>query len=138
GRRERLGRPCVLVRLFGADRHGGQEYGGDCDCGYEKLPSGGHGVLSFSADLSFACCRLCDSKRECDGPKCFSTLPESFRYSDSIQNAAEELFRANLALVERVIAGVCRRAGLRGPDAEDFGSIVMVALIENDYAILRG
>jgi RNA polymerase sigma factor for flagellar operon FliA len=33
---------------------------------------------------------------------------------------------------------VCRRAGLRDADAEDFGSTVMLALIENDYAILRG
>jgi RNA polymerase sigma factor for flagellar operon FliA len=33
---------------------------------------------------------------------------------------------------------VCRRAGLRGADAEDFSSTVMLALIENDYAILRG
>jgi RNA polymerase sigma factor (sigma-70 family) len=48
------------------------------------------------------------------------------------------LFGANVALVERVIAGVCRRAGLHGADAEDFGSTVKVALIENDYAILRG
>ncbi len=51
---------------------------------------------------------------------------------------AEDLFRANLALVERVIAGVCRRAGLRDADAEDFASIAKLALIENDYAILRG
>lgn len=50
----------------------------------------------------------------------------------------EELFRANLSLVERVIAGVCRRAGLRDHDAEDFASIAKLALIENDYAILRG
>src|SRR5882757_3300707 len=51
---------------------------------------------------------------------------------------AEELFRANLALVDRVIAGVCRRAGLRDADAEDFASIAKIALMENDYAILRG
>jgi len=51
---------------------------------------------------------------------------------------AEELFRANLALVERVIGVVCRRAGLRDADAEDFSSTVKLALIENDYAILRG
>src|SRR5262249_9449497 len=50
----------------------------------------------------------------------------------------EELFRANLTLVERVIDGVCRRAGLRDADAEDFASIAKLALIENDYAILRG
>ena len=50
----------------------------------------------------------------------------------------EELFSANLALVERVIAGVCRRAGLRDADAEDFASSAKLALIEDDYAILRG
>jgi RNA polymerase sigma factor (sigma-70 family) len=50
----------------------------------------------------------------------------------------EELFQANLALVERVISGVCRRAGLRDADAEDFASSAKLALIENDYAILRG
>lgn len=50
----------------------------------------------------------------------------------------EALLRDNLPLIERVIAGVCRRSGLRDADAEDFGSIVKIALIENDYAILRG
>jgi DNA-directed RNA polymerase specialized sigma24 family protein len=50
----------------------------------------------------------------------------------------QELFRANLPLIERVIGGVCRRAGLHDADAEDFGSMVKLALIENDYAILRG
>src|SRR5947207_3384167 len=49
----------------------------------------------------------------------------------------EELFRTNLALIERVISCVCRRAGLRDADAEDFGSTAKLALIENDYAILR-
>src|SRR5437867_10924056 len=48
----------------------------------------------------------------------------------------EELFRTNLALVDRVIAGVCRRAGLRDADAEDFASTAKLALIENDYEIL--
>ncbi|HVR38725.1 MAG TPA: sigma-70 family RNA polymerase sigma factor [Thermoanaerobaculia bacterium] len=50
----------------------------------------------------------------------------------------EEIFHANLALVDRVIAAVCRRAGLRDADAEDFASIAKLELIENDYAILRG
>src|SRR5438105_2487166 len=50
----------------------------------------------------------------------------------------EELFSTNLPLVERVIAGVCRRAGLRDADAEDFASVAKLALIEDDYAILRG
>lgn len=48
----------------------------------------------------------------------------------------EELFRTNLALVDRVISGVCRRAGLRDADAEDFASTAKLALMENDYAIL--
>jgi RNA polymerase sigma factor (sigma-70 family) len=47
------------------------------------------------------------------------------------------LFRANLALIERVIAGVCRRAHLRNADAEDFASAAKLALIDDDYAILR-
>jgi RNA polymerase sigma factor for flagellar operon FliA len=49
----------------------------------------------------------------------------------------EELFGANLALIDRVVAGVCRRTGLRDADVEDFASTVKIALMENDYAILR-
>jgi len=48
------------------------------------------------------------------------------------------LFESNLALVDGVIAGVCRRARVYGPDAEDFASSVRLALIEDDYAVLRG
>ena len=48
-----------------------------------------------------------------------------------------ELFRDNLKLIDRVIAGVCRRSGLRDADAEDFASTARIALMENDYAILR-
>jgi len=48
-----------------------------------------------------------------------------------------ELFRSNLDLIDRVVAGVCRRSGLRDADAEDFASTVTLALMENDYAILR-
>ncbi|HYR28824.1 MAG TPA: sigma-70 family RNA polymerase sigma factor [Thermoanaerobaculia bacterium] len=51
---------------------------------------------------------------------------------------AAELFGANLALIERVARGVCWRKGLRGADVEDFVSAARLALIENDYAILRG
>jgi len=50
----------------------------------------------------------------------------------------EELFRDNLALIDRVIAGVCRRAGVRDADAEDLACSAGIALMENDYAILRG
>ena len=47
----------------------------------------------------------------------------------------EELFLAELPLIERVIAWVCARRGLRGADAEDFGSVVKVRLIQNDYEV---
>ena len=50
---------------------------------------------------------------------------------------AAALFESNLALIDRVIVGVCRRAGVYGADAEDFASAAKLALIENDYAILR-
>ncbi len=48
-----------------------------------------------------------------------------------------ELFEQNLGAVERIIAMVCRRAGLFGPDAEDFASEVRLALIDNDYDVMR-
>ncbi|HEX3577750.1 MAG TPA: sigma-70 family RNA polymerase sigma factor [Thermoanaerobaculia bacterium] len=47
------------------------------------------------------------------------------------------LFETNLAVIDGVIAMVCRRARLHGADAEDFASSVRIALMENDYAILR-
>lgn len=49
----------------------------------------------------------------------------------------ERLLSNNLALVERVVDRVCRNAGLRDADADDFASVVKLALIENDYAMLR-
>lgn len=50
---------------------------------------------------------------------------------------AAELFESNLPLIDRVIAVVCRRARLAGADAEDFASAVRVALMEDDYAVVR-
>jgi RNA polymerase sigma factor for flagellar operon FliA len=50
---------------------------------------------------------------------------------------APQLFEQNLALIERTIDRVCRRAHVFDADAEDFASVVKIALIENDYAILR-
>ncbi|HET7435217.1 MAG TPA: sigma-70 family RNA polymerase sigma factor [Thermoanaerobaculia bacterium] len=49
----------------------------------------------------------------------------------------EAVFRANLALIDRVTRRVCARARLFGADAEDFASTVRLALMENDYAVLR-
>jgi RNA polymerase sigma factor for flagellar operon FliA len=48
-----------------------------------------------------------------------------------------EVFLRNLPLIERVIAGVCRRGRLPGTDAEDFASAAKLALIGDDYAIIR-
>lgn len=51
--------------------------------------------------------------------------------------AASRLFSANAELIDALIDRVCRHAHMRPADAEDFGSVVKLALIEDDYAILR-
>jgi len=48
----------------------------------------------------------------------------------------EQQFLSELAVIERVIAWVCARRGLRGADAEDFASVVKTRLVESDYEIL--
>lgn len=49
-----------------------------------------------------------------------------------------ELFGANLSLIERVARSVCRRGGIfEVADVDDFVSAAKLALIEDDYAILR-
>jgi RNA polymerase sigma factor (sigma-70 family) len=48
----------------------------------------------------------------------------------------EQQFLSELAVIERVIAWVCARRGLRGADADDFASVVKTRLVENDYEIL--
>lgn len=50
---------------------------------------------------------------------------------------SHELLRAHLPLIEQIVARVCRRSRLFGADQEDFASTVKLALIENDYALLR-
>src|SRR4051812_11767699 len=50
---------------------------------------------------------------------------------------SQDLLRAHLALIDTIIDRVCRRSRLVGADAEDFKSTVKVALIEDDYALLR-
>ncbi len=49
----------------------------------------------------------------------------------------QELLRSNLGLVERLARFVCRNAQVVGADVDDFASAVKLALIEDDYAILR-
>ena len=48
-----------------------------------------------------------------------------------------ELFASHLSFIDRITAGVCSRARIFGPDAEDFASDVRLALIDNDFAVLR-
>jgi RNA polymerase sigma factor for flagellar operon FliA len=48
-----------------------------------------------------------------------------------------ELLTTNLELIERTIAFACRRYRLDENDCEEFGAIVKLKLVENDYAILR-
>lgn len=44
---------------------------------------------------------------------------------------------SNLAVVEKTIAFACRRFRLDLDDADEFGAIVKLKLVEDDYAILR-
>jgi RNA polymerase sigma factor (sigma-70 family) len=48
----------------------------------------------------------------------------------------EALFLANLTAIQRIAGAVCRRHGLSGDEAADFGSWVSLRLVESDYAIL--
>jgi RNA polymerase sigma factor for flagellar operon FliA len=47
------------------------------------------------------------------------------------------LIEDNLGLIDRVVRRVCRRGGVAAGDVDDFASVVKLALVENDYAILR-
>src|SRR6266498_466689 len=48
-----------------------------------------------------------------------------------------ELLTANLAVIERAVAFACRRHRFDPSDCEELSSIVMLRLVEDDYAILR-
>ena len=48
-----------------------------------------------------------------------------------------DLLESNLEVIHGIVAAACRRARRYGPDAEDFAASVHLALIENDYAVLR-
>jgi RNA polymerase sigma factor (sigma-70 family) len=48
----------------------------------------------------------------------------------------EALFVEHLSAIERIVAALCRRHGLTGDSAADFGSWVKLRLVENDYAVL--
>ncbi len=48
-----------------------------------------------------------------------------------------DLFLGHLKLIEEIIAHSCRRAHFKREDAEDFGSLVKIKLLEDECAILR-
>lgn len=48
----------------------------------------------------------------------------------------EALFVQHLPLIERTVAAVCRRHGVRGADAEDCASWVKLRMVEDGYAAL--
>ena len=48
-----------------------------------------------------------------------------------------ELFETQLDVIERAVERVCRDARLAGADAEDFASSARLALLADDYAVLR-
>src|SRR2546423_8721210 len=50
---------------------------------------------------------------------------------------ARALLVENLDLIDRVIAFISRRQRLDQVESEEFGSIVKLKLVENDYAIVR-
>lgn len=56
---------------------------------------------------------------------------------EAVPAGPERLFVSNLALVDRVVAYICRRHGVAGADADDFGSLVKLKLLENDYEVIR-
>jgi RNA polymerase sigma factor (sigma-70 family) len=56
---------------------------------------------------------------------------------ESVPMDSRGLFEANLPVVERAIARVCRDGRLSGADAEDFASSARIALLADDCAILR-
>src|SRR5918999_3660584 len=54
----------------------------------------------------------------------------------AVRADAEAQFVQHLPYIERTVAALSRRYGLRGDDADDFASWAKMRLIENDYAVL--
>jgi RNA polymerase sigma factor (sigma-70 family) len=54
-----------------------------------------------------------------------------------LQGEVPKIFEAHLDLIQEVIRSIARRHRLRPEEAADFGSYVLLKLIDNDYRILR-
>ena len=57
--------------------------------------------------------------------------------SDPLGAPPAEVFLANLPLIERLAAWICRRSHCTPDEAEEFASEVKLKLVSNDYAALR-
>jgi hypothetical protein len=65
-----------------------------------------------------------------------ASVPEAAPDRSGPARTREHLFLSQLPDIERIIGWVCAQRGLRGADAEDFGSVVKCRLIESDYEVL--
>jgi RNA polymerase sigma factor (sigma-70 family) len=54
-----------------------------------------------------------------------------------MEQTPEQLYLANLDLIERIAVHACRRSRLRPEDKEDFVSLVHEKLLDNNYAVIR-
>jgi RNA polymerase sigma factor (sigma-70 family) len=62
---------------------------------------------------------------------------DSISGGDDPKSSAERMLLEHLAVIERIIAFVGRRARLDVHEVEEFGAFTKWRLIENDYAIIR-
>ena len=70
-------------------------------------------------------------------PEDSGVRPSTDPVRDNPAVSGEAMFLAQLALIDRVIAFVCRRNHLTSADAEDFASHARLRLMDDDYAVLR-
>lgn len=95
---------------------------------------GGVGMTSMGVDLQTTVTPTSESTKS-------SPSAESRKQRNSpgtrILADADDLLVSNLAVVERIIAFVSRRYRLSTDEAEEFGSVVRLRLVEDDYAIVR-
>lgn len=66
-----------------------------------------------------------------------ASLPSIPLSRDATSQDCEAVLLANLEFVERTVGAVARRHALSRGDADDFGGLVKLRLISDDYAILR-
>jgi RNA polymerase sigma factor (sigma-70 family) len=59
------------------------------------------------------------------------------RAKETPASTGEELFMANLKMIDQTIAFVARRYHLSSTSSEEFASVVHLKLIQNDYEVLR-